>query len=150
MSRRKRNSSKINLTISVIFHSVLLVAIVFLAAREGMLGKKMKELTVINQPKEEKKQPEQAKQKPVEPPKPVQTSIESKSVSKQPDSPVPAVTAIVTPQRKHFPWPFLASGLFIIAALGSFALWNARKRARSPGSIITQALPRPGEPLNRK
>ena len=89
-------------------------------------------------------------QKPVEPPKPVQTSIESKSVSKQPDSPVPAVTAIVTPQRKHFPWPFLASGLFIIAALGSFALWNVRKRARSPGSIITQALPRPGEPLNRK
>lgn len=94
--------------------------------------------------------PPAREQKSIEPPKPVQTSVESKSVSKQPESQAPAVTAIVTPPSKHFPWPILAGGIFIIAAIGSLAVWKAHKRAKSPGSIITQALPRPGEPLHRK
>lgn len=65
--RRKRNSSKVNLTISVVFHSALVLGIFFLAAREGMLGKKLKEITVTMAPKEPKKLPEPAKEKPVEP-----------------------------------------------------------------------------------
>ncbi len=63
--RPKRNSSKINLTISAIFHSVLIAAVFFFAAREGMLGKKLKQLTVTMVPKEKK--PEPPKEKPVEP-----------------------------------------------------------------------------------
>src|SRR6266404_5238819 len=63
--RRKRNSSKVNLTISVIFHSALVLAIFLLAAREGMLGKKLKEITVTMAPKEKK--PEPPKEKPPEP-----------------------------------------------------------------------------------
>jgi len=73
--RRKRNSSKVNLTISVIFHSSLVLAIIFFAAREGMLGKKLKQITVTMAPKEKK--PEPPKEKPVEPkaepPKQVET-----------------------------------------------------------------------------
>jgi TonB family protein len=73
--RKKRNSSKINLTISVVFHSALVLAIIFLAAREGMLGKKLKEITVTMAPKEKK--PEAPKEKPpepkLEPPKPAET-----------------------------------------------------------------------------
>ncbi len=57
--RRKRNSSRVNLTISFIFHSVLITAIFYFAAREGMLGKKMK--TIVAEMVKEKK--------PVEPPK---------------------------------------------------------------------------------
>lgn len=64
-ARRKRNSSRVNVTISVIFHSVLVLAIFFLAAREGMLGKKLKEITVTMAPKEKK--PEPPKVKPAEP-----------------------------------------------------------------------------------
>jgi len=68
---RKRNSSKVNLTISVVFHTALVLAIFFLAAREGMLGKKLKEITVTMAPKEKK--PEPPKEKPpeqkLEPPK---------------------------------------------------------------------------------
>jgi TonB family protein len=64
-ARRKRNSSKVNLTISLIFHSALVLAIIFLAAREGMLGKKLKEITVTMAPKEKK--PETPKEKPPEP-----------------------------------------------------------------------------------
>jgi TonB family protein len=63
--RRKRNSSKVNLTISVVFHTALVLAIFFLAAREGMLGKKLKEITVTMAPKEKK--PESPKEKPPEP-----------------------------------------------------------------------------------
>jgi len=63
--RRKRNSSRVNLTISLIFHTGLVLAIFFLAAREGMLGKKLKEITVTMAPKEKK--PEPPKEKPPEP-----------------------------------------------------------------------------------
>src|SRR6266481_485257 len=69
---RKRNSSRINLTISFVFHAVLILAVFFFAAREGVLGKKLKELTVTMVPKEKK--PEPPKEKPpepkIEPPKP--------------------------------------------------------------------------------
>ena len=44
--RKKSNSSKINLTISLVFHSILVGCIFYFAAKEGLLGKKLKELTV--------------------------------------------------------------------------------------------------------
>jgi periplasmic protein TonB len=73
--RRKANSSKVNLTISLIFHGALVVLIMYLAAREGILGKKLKQLTVTMVPKEKK--PEPPKEKPpgpkIEPPKQVET-----------------------------------------------------------------------------
>lgn len=73
--RKKRNSSKVNLTISVVFHSALVIVVFILAAREGILGKKLKEITVTLAPKEKK--PEPPKEKPpepkVEPTKPVET-----------------------------------------------------------------------------
>jgi TonB family protein len=57
--RQKRNSSKISLIISVVFHGALILAVFYFAAREGMLGKKMKQLAVT-----------MVKEKPPEPPKP--------------------------------------------------------------------------------
>ena len=70
--RKKRNSSKVNLTISFIVHAILVGALAFFAARQGILGKKLKQLTVVMVPKEKK--PEPPKEKPgepkVEPPKP--------------------------------------------------------------------------------
>jgi hypothetical protein len=69
--RKKRNSSKVNLTISIIFHSTLLLAVAFFAAREGMLGRKLRQITVTMVPKEKK--PEAPREKPlppkIEPPK---------------------------------------------------------------------------------
>jgi TonB family protein len=64
-ARKKRNSSKINLTISIVFHSLLVVGLIFFAAREGILGKKLKEITVTMVPKDKK--PEPPKEKPAEP-----------------------------------------------------------------------------------
>jgi TonB family protein len=72
--RRKRNSSKVNLTISFIFHALVILVVAYFAAREGILGKKLKEITVTMAPKEKK--PEPPKPKPpepkVEPPKPAE------------------------------------------------------------------------------
>jgi TonB family protein len=72
--RRKRNSSKVNLTISLVVHSVLVIGLIIFAAREGMLGKRLKEISVTLAPKEKK--PEPPKEKPpvpkIEPPKPVE------------------------------------------------------------------------------
>ena len=42
-ARKPRNSSKINLIISVVFHGVIVVALVYFAAREGVLNKQIKE-----------------------------------------------------------------------------------------------------------
>ncbi|HTI98640.1 MAG TPA: energy transducer TonB [Dongiaceae bacterium] len=59
--RRKRPSSKVNLTFSIIFHSVLLAVVFFFAAREGLVGKKMQALTATLVPKEKKAEPPKAK-----------------------------------------------------------------------------------------
>jgi len=57
--RKKRNSSKVALAISITCHALIFVAIVYFAAREGILGKKLKQLAVT-----------MVKEKPPEPPKP--------------------------------------------------------------------------------
>jgi outer membrane biosynthesis protein TonB len=81
--RKKGNSSKVNLIISVTFHTVLVVAIVFFAAREGLLGKQFQKLTVVMVPKEKK--PEPPKPKPDEP---------------KPETPKPETPKTVIPQPK--------------------------------------------------
>jgi hypothetical protein len=75
MSQRKKvNSPRVNLVISVVFHSLVIGALFFFAGREGMLGKRLKEITVSIAPKQKK--PEPPKEKPaqpkVEPPKQVE------------------------------------------------------------------------------
>ena len=59
--RKKRNSSKVNLTISFIFHGIIILVVFVFAAREGMLGKKLKQLSVTMVPKEKKPGPPKEK-----------------------------------------------------------------------------------------
>jgi TonB family protein len=65
---KKKNSSRVNLTISFVFHAVLIGALLYFAAREGLLGKKIQKISVTmvkEKPPEKPKEPE----KKVEPPK---------------------------------------------------------------------------------
>jgi len=73
--KKKKNSSKVNLTISTIVHSALVGALVFFAAKEGLLGKKLKQLTVTMVPKEKKPEPpkEKAPEPKTEQPKPAES-----------------------------------------------------------------------------
>ena len=74
IQRKKRNSSRINLIISAVFHSVLIAVVFFFAAREGLIGKKMKTLAATLVPKEKKAEPPKEK-----PPEKVETArVENK------------------------------------------------------------------------
>jgi len=103
--QKKPNTSKVNLTISTIVHAALVGALVFFAAKEGLLGKKLKQLTVTMVPKEKK--PEPPKEKPPEPkaesPKPAESPkttpqaprVEQAAAPPANDSPVAAPAAAI-------------------------------------------------------
>ena len=55
----KKNSSKVNLIISAVFHGLLVGVMLYFAAKEGLLGKQVQKIAV-----------EMVKEKPPEPPKP--------------------------------------------------------------------------------
>jgi hypothetical protein len=92
------NSTKVNLLISFTFHSVIVLALVFFAAREGLLGKQLKKISVEmvrEKPPEKPKEPEKTHEEPpkVEPPK----LAEAPKVQAPKEEPVhapPAVAAV--------------------------------------------------------
>ncbi len=75
--RKKRNSSKVNLFISFTFHALIVLVALYFAARQGLLGKQMKKISiemVKEKPPVKPKEPEKPKAEPpkVETPKPVE------------------------------------------------------------------------------
>jgi outer membrane biosynthesis protein TonB len=94
---KKRNSSRVNFIISILFHTALVAGVLYLAARQGILGKKLKEITVTMVPKEKK--PELPKEKPpppkIEPPKPAEppkTAATAPPPKAEPAAPPPSDT----------------------------------------------------------
>lgn len=72
--RKPRNSSKVNLMVSFVFHAIIVIALAYFAAREGLLGKQLKKISVEIvkiKPPEKPKEPEKPKFEPpkIEPPK---------------------------------------------------------------------------------
>ena len=98
--RKKRNSSKVNLMISLGFHALLVVVVLYLAARSGLLGKQLKKITVTMEKKE--KPPEKPPEPPkVEPPK----FVEPPKVVETPKTEAPPVVAppVVAPPSAELP-----------------------------------------------
>ena len=63
-ARKKRNSSKVNLLISFIVHTVIVAAAFYFAARQGFLGKQLQKISVQmvkEKPSERPKPPEKPK-----------------------------------------------------------------------------------------
>jgi outer membrane biosynthesis protein TonB len=100
--RKKKNSSKVNLTISVIFHAVVVVLAFVLAAKTGLIPKKYIPIALIKPPEE--KQPEKPKppEPEVKPPKPEEApkvSVpEPKVASAPPPSAAPTAPAAAPAQ----------------------------------------------------
>ena len=101
--RKKRNSSRVNLLISLVFHGLIVAVGFYFAARGGLLGKQLKKIAVEmvkEKPPEKPKEPEKPK---VEPPKPetpkelpkVETPkiVDVPKVSAPPSMAPPAVSA---------------------------------------------------------
>jgi outer membrane biosynthesis protein TonB len=66
--RKKRNSSKVNLLISFIFHATLVLTLLYFAARGGLLGKQIQKISVEmvkEKPPEKPKVPEKPKAEPL-------------------------------------------------------------------------------------
>jgi len=76
--KQKKNSSKVNLIISAVFHGILVGVLFYFAAKEGLLGKKVQKIAV-EMVKEKKPEPEKPKPEPpkVEPPKVEPPKIET-------------------------------------------------------------------------
>lgn len=100
----KKNSSKVNLTISFVFHAVLVAVMIYFAAREGYLGKKLQKISVQmvkEKPPEKPKEPPKEPPK-VEPPKVVEAPpkvVEAPKVTAAP----PAGPPVVAPPAAELP-----------------------------------------------
>jgi len=106
IQRKKRNSSKINLVFSIVFHGLLFGVLFYFAAREGLVGKKMQALTATLVPKV--KPPEPPKEKPPEPkvetPKVAQTPKSVTAPPKMQTAPPPSdVAPSVAPAQVNLP-----------------------------------------------
>ena len=106
--RKKRNSAKTNLILSAIFHALVVGALFFFAAREGLLGQKLKTIAVQMAPKEkppekkpEEKKPEEPKTEPskvVETPKAApQKTVQVAKIAPATTAPISVPPAIVAP-----------------------------------------------------
>lgn len=66
--RKTRNSSKTNLIISLVFHSALVIVVLYLAGRNGLLGTTIQNTLAVKTEKE-KPEPPKKEEKKIEPPK---------------------------------------------------------------------------------
>ena len=103
--RKKRNSSKVNLLISFIFHATLVLTLLYFAARGGLLGKQIQKISVEmikEKPPEKPKAPEKPKP---EPPKVEQPKIVAAPKVEPPKEAPPAVSAppTVAPPAAELP-----------------------------------------------
>jgi hypothetical protein len=93
--KQKKNSSKVNLTISFIFHALLILGLVYFAARAGYLGKKLQKISVQmvkEKPPEKPKEPPKPETPKVEPPKVVEApKMEPEKAAPPPPSGPPVV-----------------------------------------------------------
>lgn len=110
--RKKRNSSKVNLMISLAFHALLVAVVIYFAARSGLLGKQLQKITVtMEKEKPPVKPPEPPK---VEPPKEV-PKVEPPKIVEAPKVQVPPVAAppVVAPPAAELPSFDFAGGKIV-------------------------------------
>jgi outer membrane biosynthesis protein TonB len=106
--RPPRNSSKVNLLISLAFHSVIVIALVYFAARQGLLGKSIKKIAIEmikEKPPEKPKEPEKPKDEvpKAEAPKTVAKIDVPRETTPPPPSAAPAAPPAVAPAAVDVP-----------------------------------------------
>lgn len=130
--RRKRSSATVNLIVSLVFHGVIIGALVFLAAREGLLGKQLKTIAVTMAPKEKPPEPEKPKEPEPEPePKPETPTPETARTAPAEAPPPPPVS---TPPPASTLAPAAAPPP---ADLPAFAFSDGAKAVESTSDPIT-------------
>lgn len=116
--RKKRNSSKVNLFISFTIHALILLVALYFAARQGLLGKQLKKISVEivkeQKPPEKPKPPEQPKP---EPPKEM-PKVETPKLVELPKVQVPPTVAppTVAPPSAELPSFEFTGGRSVISS----------------------------------
>jgi len=122
--KKPKNSSKANLTISAVVHGLLIVALVYFAAREGYLGKKIQTITVTKV-EEKKPEPEKPKEPPkVEPPKVETPKIEAPKVEAPKAAPPTVAPPVVAPAAVDVPSFDFAGGKTVLSESDPVQLYN--------------------------
>ena len=100
--RKTKNSSKVNLMISFIFHALLVLVLFYFAAREGLLGKKLEKISVqiIKEKPPEKPKPPEPK---VEPPKVEPPKVETPKITESKPAAPPTTAPVVAPANNEVP-----------------------------------------------
>ena len=94
--RKPRNSSKVNLAISVTFHTLLITSLVYFAARQGYLGKQIQKISVEMVKEKQPEKPKEPEKPKVEPPKVDTAKVEAPKMVEA--APPPASgTAVAAP-----------------------------------------------------
>ncbi|HEY3855818.1 MAG TPA: TonB C-terminal domain-containing protein [Verrucomicrobiae bacterium] len=99
--RKKRNSPKVNLVISLVFHGAIMGVLLYFAAREGLLGKQIKKIAVEmvkEKPPEKPKEPEKPKVAKIDVPK-----VEAPKVVETAKIEPPKETAVAPPPASVAP-----------------------------------------------
>ncbi len=117
-ARKKRNSSKVNLLISFIFHAAIVLVMLYFAARQGWLGKPLQTISaelVKPKPKEKPPEPVKPKEEPpkvVETPKPAETTKPVETVK----APPPVAPPTYAPPPAELPSIVFEGGRDIISS----------------------------------
>ena len=103
--RKRRNSSKVNLLISFVFHATLVLTLLYFAARQGLLGRQIQKISVEmikEKPPQKPREPEKPK---VEPPKIEQPKIAAAPKAEPPKEAPPSAAAppTVAPPAAELP-----------------------------------------------
>ena len=103
-ARKKRNSSKVNLMISFALHALIVAVALYFAARQGLLGKQLKKISIeMVKEKLPEKPKELEKPKTEEPPKAEPSRVETAKVAEAPKvtaSPVVAPPSVAPPSAE--------------------------------------------------
>ena len=113
-----RNSSRVNLLIAFVFHAAVILALVFLAARQGLLGKQLRKIAVEmvkEKPTEKPKEPEKPREEPpkAETPKLFEAPKLAAAAEQSPPPPSGAAAAVAPP-----PVARAANGWSVVLACG--------------------------------
>ena len=132
-----QNSPRVNLLISLGFHGAIILALVFFAAREGLLGTQLKRITIqmVKQPPPEKPKPEPPKVElaRVEPPREARTA---------PPPATGSAPAAVAPAAAELPSFEFGGGKAVQTSSDPVLLYNAavefalRSNWRRPANIV--------------
>jgi type IV secretory pathway VirB10-like protein len=124
--RKRKSQAKINLLISIVFHVLVGGGLLYLAARQGVLGNKMREITAFRVKEEKPPEP----QKPKEEPKPEEPKPEVAQ------APRPQPTTTQAPPPNQAPPPTAISDAPPAASAADFNFSDGAKVIQTPNDPI--------------